>query len=59
MFLHRREHVPASFREEVVRSLVGLPEDADDGVAVLIGLDLVLGGVAVSLLPRASSSDVK
>jgi ABC-2 type transport system permease protein len=29
------------------------------GVAVLIGLDLVLGGVAVYLLSRASSSDVK
>jgi len=29
------------------------------GVAVLIGLDLLLGAVAVSLLSRASSSDVK
>ena len=29
------------------------------GVAVLIGLDLVLGGLAVYLLSRASSSDVK
>jgi len=29
------------------------------GVAVLIGLDLVLGGIAVYLLSRASSSDVK
>ena len=29
------------------------------GVAVLVGLDLLLGGVAVSLLSRASSSDVK
>lgn len=29
------------------------------GVAVLIGLDLLLGGIAVYLLSRASSSDVK
>jgi ABC-2 type transport system permease protein len=29
------------------------------GVAVLVGLDLVLGAVAVVLLSRASSSDVK
>ena len=29
------------------------------GVAVLVGLDLVLGGIAVYLLSRASSSDVK
>jgi ABC-2 type transport system permease protein len=29
------------------------------GVAVLIGLDIVFGGVAVYLLSRASSSDVK
>ncbi|MFA9503442.1 ABC transporter permease [Natrinema sp. H-ect1] len=29
------------------------------GVAVLLGLDLVLGGIAVYLLSRASSSDVK
>ncbi|WP_135828434.1 ABC transporter permease [Halorussus halobius] len=29
------------------------------GVAVLIGLDIVLGGLAVYLLSRASSSDVK
>lgn len=29
------------------------------GVAVLIGLDIVLGGIAVFLLSRASSSDVK
>jgi len=29
------------------------------GLLVLIGLDLVLGGIAVSLLSRASSSDVK
>lgn len=29
------------------------------GVAVLIGLDLLLGGLAVYLLSRASSSDVK
>jgi ABC-2 type transport system permease protein len=29
------------------------------GVAVLVGLDLVLGAIAVSLLARASSSDVQ
>jgi ABC-2 type transport system permease protein len=29
------------------------------GVAVLVGLDLLLGGIAVFLLSRASSSDVK
>ncbi|WP_248515901.1 ABC transporter permease [Salinarchaeum laminariae] len=29
------------------------------GIAVLLGLDIVLGGVAVYLLSRASSSDVK
>jgi ABC-2 type transport system permease protein len=29
------------------------------GVAVLVGLDLLLGGIAVYLLSRASSSDVK
>jgi ABC-2 type transport system permease protein len=29
------------------------------GVAVLIGLDFLLGGIAVYLLSRASSSDVK
>jgi ABC-2 type transport system permease protein len=29
------------------------------GIAVLIGLDLLLGGIAVFLLSRASSSDVK
>ena len=29
------------------------------GVAVLIGLDLLLGAIAVYLLSRASSSDVK
>ncbi|PSP91580.1 ABC transporter [Halobacteriales archaeon QS_4_66_20] len=29
------------------------------GVAVLIGLDLLLGGIAIYLLSRASSSDVK
>jgi ABC-2 type transport system permease protein len=29
------------------------------GIAVLIGLDLLLGGIAVFLLSRASSSDVE
>jgi ABC-2 type transport system permease protein len=29
------------------------------GVVVLFGLDLVLGGIAVHLLSRASSSDVE
>ena len=37
----------------------GTLDGVGPGVAVLIGLDVLLGGIAVYLLSRASSSDVK
>jgi ABC-2 type transport system permease protein len=37
----------------------GMLDGVVPGVAVLVGLDLLLGGIAVYLLSRASSSAVK